>query len=159
MERSPDNRIVHIVSFNVPYPPDYGGIMDVFYKIAALRRQGVGVILHCFFYGRSRSRTLERECLRVHYYRRELNLFHLFSREPFIVVSRKNDQLLKNLMADNHPVIFEGLHTPHFLGHPAFAERITMVRPTISSMHIQEPCTERKESAQEDILPLGGKEA
>mgnify|MGYP001156522862 FL=1 len=128
MERSPDNRIVHIVSFNVPYPPDYGGIMDVFYKIAALRRQGVGVILHCFSYGRGRSRTLERECLRVHYYRRELNLFHLFSREPFIVLSRKNDQLLKNLMADNHPVIFEGLHTTHFLGHPAFRERITMVR-------------------------------
>ncbi len=31
-------------------------------------------------------------------------------------------------MADNHPVIFEGLHTTHFLGHPAFRERITMVR-------------------------------
>ncbi len=42
---------------------------------------GVGVILHCFSYGRSRSRTLERECLKVNYYRRDLNLFHLFRKD------------------------------------------------------------------------------
>ncbi len=128
MEKNSGNTIIHLVSFNVPYPPDYGGIMDVFYKISALKKLGIGVILHCFSYGRSRSRTLERECLRVHYYRRELNLFHLFSREPFIVLSRKNKLLLKNLLADNHPIIFEGLHTTHFLDDPAMADRITMVR-------------------------------
>jgi len=128
MERAPAKRIVHLVSFNIPYPPDYGGIMDVFYKISALKRQGVGVILHCFSYGRGRSRTLERECLRVHYYRRELNLFHLFRKEPFIVVSRRNDMLLKDLLTDSHPIIFEGLHTTHFLGHKALEGRITMVR-------------------------------
>lgn len=128
MDKAPGHRIIHLVSFNVPYPPDYGGIMDVFYKITALKKQGVGVILHCFSYGRSRSRTLERECLRVHYYRRELNLFHLLSREPFIVLSRKNDLLLKNLSADNNPIIFEGLHTTHYLTDPALAGRITMVR-------------------------------
>ncbi len=128
MDYTPGNRIIHLVSFNVPYPPDYGGIMDVFYKISALKKQGIGVILHCFSYGRSRSRTLERECLRVHYYRRELNLFHLFSHEPFIVLSRKNSLLLKDLLTDDHPIIFEGLHTTHFLDNPALADRITMVR-------------------------------
>ena len=128
MDKNPGNRIIHLVSFNVPYPPDYGGITDVFYKITALKKQGVGVILHCFSYGRSRSRTLERECLRVHYYRRELNLFHLLRREPFIVLSRKNDLLLKNLSADNNPIIFEGLHTTHYLPDPALAGRIMMVR-------------------------------
>lgn len=81
-----------------------------------LRDRVNGVILHCFSYGRGRSRTLERECLRVHYYRRELNLFHLFRKEPFIVVSRRNDMLLKDLLTDSHPIIFEGLHTTHFLG-------------------------------------------
>jgi len=123
-----NNRTVHLVSFNIPYPPDYGGVMDVFYKIASLKKQGVGVILHCFSYGRTRSRTLERECLRVHYYRRDLNLFHLFSKEPFIVLSRRSNSLLKNLVADNHPVIFEGLHTTHLLGHPSLSDRMTMVR-------------------------------
>ncbi len=128
MSTSPDRKVVHLVSFNVPYPPDYGGVMDVFYKISALNKQGTDVILHCFCYGRRRSRTLERECLRVHYYKRELNLFHIFSKEPFIVLSRKNDLLLKNLLIDNNPIIFEGLHTTHFLDHPALTGRIKMVR-------------------------------
>jgi hypothetical protein len=125
---APHSKIVHLVSFNVPYPPDYGGVMDVFYKICELKRQDVGIILHCFSYGRTRSRTLERECLRVYYYRRDLNLFHMFSREPFIVLSRRNDSLLKNLLADRYPIIFEGLHTTHFLDHPALSGRMTMVR-------------------------------
>ena len=128
MDKFPESKIVHLVSFNVPYPPDYGGVMDVFYKITALKQQGVGVILHCFSYGRSRSRTLERECLKVHYYRRDLNLFHLFRREPFIVLSRNNDALLRNLITDNYPIIFEGLHTTHFLGHHDLEERMTLVR-------------------------------
>ena len=128
MESASSKRIVHLVSFNIPYPPDYGGIMDVFYKISALKRQDVGVILHCFSYGRGRSRTLERECLKVHYYRRELNLFHIFRKEPFIVVSRRNEMLLRNLLTDIHPIIFEGLHTTWFLCHKALEGRIKMVR-------------------------------
>jgi hypothetical protein len=119
---------VHLVSFNIPYPPDYGGVMDVFYKISSLKKQGAGVILHCFSYGRTRSRTLERECLRVHYYRRDLNFFHLFGKKPFIVLSRRSDSLLRHLLADKHPIIFEGLHTTHLLGHPSLHGRMIMVR-------------------------------
>jgi hypothetical protein len=128
MDKTSDTNIIHLVSFNVPYPPDYGGVIDVFYKISALKQLGAGVILHCFSYGRSRSRTLERECLQVHYYRRDLNLFHIFRREPFIVLSRRNQSLLNNLLSDRNPVIFEGLHTTHLLDHPALANRIKMVR-------------------------------
>ena len=128
MSTPPHRKVVHLVSFNVPYPPDYGGVMDVFYKISALNKQETGVILHCFCYGRSRSRSLERECLRVHYYKRELNLFYIFRKEPFIVLSRKNELLLKNLLIDNNPIIFEGLHTTHFLDHPALKDRVKMVR-------------------------------
>jgi hypothetical protein len=122
------NRIIHLVSFNIPYPPDYGGVMDVFYKIAALKEQGVGIILHSFSYGRGRSRTLERECLRVYYYRRDLNLFHLFRNDPFIVLSRSSSSLLANLLSDTNPIIFEGLHTTRFLNHPALEGRMKMVR-------------------------------
>ncbi|HUW92223.1 MAG TPA: hypothetical protein VMV74_03585 [Bacteroidales bacterium] len=120
--------IVHIVSFNIPYPPDYGGVMDVFYKITSLKKQGVGVILHCFSYGRSMSKTLERECLKVHYYQRNLNLFLLFRKQPFIVISRENEKLLAALKADNHPIIFEGIHSTAWLGHPQLNGRMTMVR-------------------------------
>ncbi len=128
MNRTSYSNIIHLVSFNIPWPPDYGGVMDVFYKITALKEQGVGVILHSFSYGRGRSRTLERECLRVYYYRRDLNLFHLFRKDPFIVLSRNSRSLLENLLSDTNPIIFEGLHTTRFLNHPALEGRMKMVR-------------------------------
>jgi hypothetical protein len=42
------DRELHIISFNVPYPPNYGGVMDVFFKIRALHEQGIKIHLHCF---------------------------------------------------------------------------------------------------------------
>lgn len=119
---------VHIVSFNVPYPPDYGGVMDVFYKVTALKRLDVDVILHCFTYGRPHSRTLEDLCKKVYYYHRNLNLFFLFKKVPFIVESRRDHALLNNLCRDNYPIIFEGLHCTAFLGARALSNRFLMVR-------------------------------
>jgi hypothetical protein len=125
---SDPDKIIHVVSFNIPYPPDYGGVMDIFYKIKALKKEGVGVILHCFSYGRSRSRTLETECLRVHYYQRNLNLFLFLRQQPFIVTSRENEKLLADLTEDNYPIIFEGIHSTAYLGHPSLDGRMKMVR-------------------------------
>ncbi|MCX6283192.1 MAG: mannosyltransferase, partial [Bacteroidetes bacterium] len=39
---------LHIVSFDIPYPPDYGGVIDVYYKIKTLSEAGVKIHLHCF---------------------------------------------------------------------------------------------------------------
>lgn len=119
---------VHIVSFNIPYPPDYGGVIDVFYKITALKKLGVDVILHCFSYGRPHSRTLEDLCQKVYYYHRDLNFFLLFDKDPFIVVSRRDPALLKNLCNDNYPIILEGIHCTAFLEDKALAGRFIMVR-------------------------------
>ncbi|HPT11653.1 MAG TPA: glycosyltransferase family 1 protein [Bacteroidales bacterium] len=119
---------VHIVSFNIPYPPDYGGVMDVFYKIAELKKQGIDVILHCFSYGRPRSRSLEKECVKVFYYKRDLSSFYLLRSEPFIVLSRKVPQLLTNLCQDDYPIIFEGLHCTAYLNDKALDGRFKMVR-------------------------------
>ena len=43
---------LHIISFTIPYPPNYGGAIDVFFKIKALHSYGVQVHLHCFSYDR-----------------------------------------------------------------------------------------------------------
>ena len=43
---------LHIISFDVPFPADYGGVIDVFFKIKALHKADVKIILHCFEYGR-----------------------------------------------------------------------------------------------------------
>ena len=37
----PDKHL-HIVSFSIPYPANYGGVIDVFYKLVALHKAGIG---------------------------------------------------------------------------------------------------------------------
>ena len=47
---------------------------------------------------------------------------------PYIVCSRKNKELEKNLLKDDYPILFEGLHTCYLLNNPLFADRKKMVR-------------------------------
>ncbi len=51
----PDKHL-HIISFDIPYPPNYGGVIDVYFKIRTLHELGIKIHLHCFEYpGRDRS--------------------------------------------------------------------------------------------------------
>lgn len=109
---------IHIVSFDVPAPPDYGGVIDVYYKIKSLSESGVKVILHCFQYGRQKSAELEKICFKVYYYQRGGGIKYLFSQLPYIVATRSAGELLANLAAVEAPILFEGLHTCFFIGHP-----------------------------------------
>jgi len=49
-------------------------------------------------------------------------------KQPFIVATRASQQLLNNLVKDDFPILFEGLHTTHFLDHPDLAKRKKIVR-------------------------------
>jgi len=120
---------IHIVSFNIPYPPNYGGLIDVFYKIRSLSELGIKVHLHTFFYdGRKRSPQLEDLCYETHYYPRLRWGNPFTSKMPYIVVTRKSNQLLRNLCKDNYPILFEGIHCTYYLDHPALSHRLRVVR-------------------------------
>jgi glycosyltransferase involved in cell wall biosynthesis len=119
---------LHIVSFNVPYPPDYGGVIDVYYKIKALHELGVQVHLHCFHYGRDKSEELEKICHSVHYYPRKKFFQAIYSSVPYIVGSRQSADMLTTLTVDEHPVLFEGLHTCFYLNHPSLKYKLKAVR-------------------------------
>lgn len=119
---------LHIVSFDVPSPPNYGGVIDVYYKVKALAALGVKVHLHCFQYGRGRARDLETLCASVHYYPRKLGKHQLFSSLPYVVVSRRSEALVERLLKDDHPILFEGLHCCYHLGDPRLVERRRLVR-------------------------------
>lgn len=101
---------LHLVSFNIPYPPNYGGVIDVFFKIKALQQAGVKIHLHCFEYGRSKSEELSKLCADVHYYPRRISVLKQFHRIPFIVATRSNQVLIDNLNRDKHPILLEGMH-------------------------------------------------
>lgn len=120
-------KILHIISFDNPYPPNYGGVIDVFFKVKALHAQGVKVILHCFVYGRKVHEELNAWCSQVYYYQRS-RWVNPFSGLPYIVATRSNPLLLQRLIANPHPILFEGLHTCYYLNHPKLKDRLKAVR-------------------------------
>jgi hypothetical protein len=123
-----EEKHIHIVSFDIPFPADYGGVIDVFYKIKALVEAGVKIHLHCFQYGRKPSFLLESLCHKVYYYPRKKIYRGMVSRVPYIVGSRINPELLERLSVDQHPILFEGLHTCAYLDHPFLKEKKKGVR-------------------------------
>ncbi len=87
---------LHIVSFDIPFPANYGGVIVIFNQLKALHEAGVNVILHCFQYGdRKPSPELEKYCHEVNYYPRTRSLWHQLSLRPFIMQSRRHSKLLK----------------------------------------------------------------
>lgn len=122
------SRHLHIISFDVPYPPNYGGVIDVYYKLFWLNKLGIKVHLHCFQYGRNKAPQLEALCEKVYYYPRKTGLLSNHSIEPYTVVSRKNAELENNLLKDGHPILFEVLHTCYLLNDPRFASRKKIFR-------------------------------
>lgn len=122
------NARVHIISFDVPYPANYGGVIDVYHKIRCLKKQGVDVILHCFEYGRGEQEKLKELALEVHYYKRSTSILQQFSKIPYIVKSRISHELNERLLQDNFPILMEGLHTTGILLDKRFAQRHTIFR-------------------------------
>lgn len=119
---------IHIIAFNIPYPADYGGVIDVFYRIKSIAEQGQKIHLHCFEYGREQSDELNKYCEKVYYYKREKKLADFFHYLPFIVLSRRNEALLNNLLKDDAPVFFEGLHSCYYISDKRLASRLKLVR-------------------------------
>jgi hypothetical protein len=121
-------RHLHIVSFDVPAPPSYGGVIDVYHKAKALAALGMQVHLHCFQYGRPVARELEAFCASVHYYPRHTGKLQLLNSLPYVVVGRRSEHLVERLLADEHPILFEGLHCCFHLGDPRLHGRRRLVR-------------------------------
>ena len=121
-------RHLHIISFDVPYPADYGGVIDVFYKIKALHELGIKIHLHCFEYGRGKQFELEDYCSEVKYYHRNEGHKGFSHKLPYIVCSRSNNELLENLLKDEYPIILEGIHCTYLLNDERFKSRKLILR-------------------------------
>ena len=127
MKNTSDNQI-HIVSFDIPCPVNYGGVIDVFFKLKALVERGFKVHMHCFEYGRERSERLEKLCASTHYYKRDMSFVNFFSKKPYIVTSRISEDLIQDLLKDDYPIILEGLHSCGVLLDPRMKGRKIFVR-------------------------------
>lgn len=119
---------LHIVSFDIPYPPNYGGVIDIYFKIKALHKYHVEITLHCFEYNRQQVKELNKLCSKVYYYKRDTAKSQLFNRLPYIIISRSSPQLINNLLEDQSPILFEGLHSCYYLNDERLKNRLRIVR-------------------------------
>lgn len=119
---------LNIIAFDVPFPPDYGGAIDVYYRIKALHELGLEITLHCFEYGRGMPEELKDITHEIHYYRRRKSIFSWFSSLPFIVKTRSTKRLINNLLKNDSPILFEGIHSTFFLGDKRLQHRTKIVR-------------------------------
>ncbi|HAO47597.1 MAG TPA: mannosyltransferase [Chitinophagaceae bacterium] len=119
---------LHIVTHDVPWPADYGGVVDLFYKLKALHKRGVLVHLHCFTQGRPPQEELNKYCASVNYYTRNKSVSGFSFTVPFIVNSRKNNELIRNLEKDDHPILLEGIHCTSYLHRERLNSRKVIVR-------------------------------
>ena len=123
-----NRKTLHVIAFDVPFPANYGGVIDIYYKIKALHESGIAIILHCFEYGRTPSPELSEICKKVYYYPRKTFKNFLYGDVPYIVASRDSDELLNNLLLDSNPILFEGLHSTIFLNNSLLKHRFKIVR-------------------------------
>ena len=84
--------------------------------------------MHCFEYGRGEQPELNKYCEEVYYYKRESLSAGIPLRLPYIVSSRINPQLIKNILKDNYPVLLEGIHCTYYLYHGELRDRKVLVR-------------------------------
>lgn len=127
------NNKLQIVSFDVPYPVNYGGVIDVFYKLKALSDLGVDITLHTFEYGRGEQKKLETYCSKVYYYKRKSFSKSVCSLKPFIVKTRESNLLLERLKDNNTAILFEGLHTTL----PLLSNELSSIKTLIRTHNIE----------------------
>lgn len=89
---------------------------------------GVKIHLHCFHNDKTPQNELLKYCSSVNYYARKKNLRGFSWNTPYIVQSRSDEQLLKNLQADDHPILIEGIHCSYLLYHNKLPGRKIIVR-------------------------------
>jgi Glycosyl transferases group 1 len=123
-----EERKLHIVCHDVPYPPDYGGVFDLYYKIRTLHGRGIKIHLHCFTSGRDEQPILKTLCEQVYYYPRRTGHKGFSQHIPYIVCSRSNPELLERLLQDEYPILLEGVHCSYLLQDKRFTDRKILLR-------------------------------
>lgn len=119
---------LHVISFDIPYPANYGGVIDVYYKLVWLHKLGLKIHLHCFEYGRKHAKELEAVCEKVSYYPRNTGFMSHLSLLPYTVKSRISTKLRARLLKDEAPILCEVLHTCYLFNDPAFKNRFKIYR-------------------------------
>ena len=119
---------LNIVAFDNPYPPTYGGVIDVYYKLKSLSEAGIKIHLHFFSKQNNEAKILQTFCEEVFIYKRKTGLFKQITINPYIVQSRNSSELKTNLNKNNFPILFEGLHTTKLVADDESIRKRSIIR-------------------------------
>ncbi len=106
---------LQIVCFDNPCPANFGGVIDVFFKIKGLFEAGYHIVLHAFYSNRNDFSEVEKYVEKLYRYKRDTSGLNFFSMLPYRVATRQSKDLLENIKASNAPILFEGLHSTSIL--------------------------------------------
>jgi glycosyltransferase involved in cell wall biosynthesis len=124
-----NKKALHIVSFDYPFPPNYGGIIEVFYKIKPLHDLGVEIHFHCFVDEIPANFEIVKSITeQVYFYKNKNNPFFIFSKLPFSVARRNHLELVKNIEKTVAPILFEGLKPSFIVTKGFFKDRRKILR-------------------------------
>ena len=116
---------IHIVCLDAPAPPDYGGAIDMYYKITSLAAIGKKIILHYYNYNKNRqAESLRPYCIEINAYNRKSLIRSFPLTLPYIIQSRINKSLIHRLNQDNYPILLEGLHCTGIIPYIKDSRRI-----------------------------------
>lgn len=120
---------LHIVCLDVPWPPDYGGAIDMMNRIMMFKKLGISIHLHYFSYNeRGTPNELNQFCETIHIYKRKTGFKGLSFQLPYIIASRINEELIAVLNKDNYPILLEGIHCTGILPFIDVKNRKIVVR-------------------------------
>jgi hypothetical protein len=123
------NDSVHIVCLAAPSPPDYGGAIDMYYKIVALAESGWKITLHYYQYQQGRDAGhLSSYCEKIYVYKRKKGWPALSWPLPYLVSSRINNDVITCLNKDDNPIILEGIHCTGIITYLKNKNRKIVVR-------------------------------
>lgn len=123
---SVSNRHMHIIVFDNPYPPNYGGAIDMYYKIEALSALGIKIDLHILYNKRNDVSKLETLCETVSMYKTKKMFWKHFSLQPFSVKTRNIKALNRNLKNCDAPILFESLRTCAIFKSHSFKQKVAV---------------------------------
>ena len=115
---------IQIVTFNTPFPANYGGVIDVFYKVKALHQLGIKIHLHTFYDDRNQLDELQNYCENIYLYKRKKSLWKYLSTLPFAISSRTSKVLIERLKSNTAPILFESLKSLYPLTKVDFSQRV-----------------------------------
>jgi hypothetical protein len=114
MERS-----LHIICFDHPFPPQYGGVIDMYYLIEALSKAGVRLQLHVFGVSRKDDDDpIVSLSEQVFYYPLMSKAKAILTHLPFSMALRQHPKLLENLLLLKAPILFTHFKASALAFHP-----------------------------------------